>query len=340
MRKSSNSSDLFPNLKKWINEHQDQPAARPAPPRTPLQKPRQPAARPGEARSPATVPMPAALTGCPVLDPAAYGLGVKIVVVDSETADRFLSYMPFNRKHRIPWICTLSQLILGGDFHLTHQGIAFNRRGELVDGQNRLKAIIASNVPTELMVVWGLSDEAVEALDLGAKRTMVDTMGALGVGDDINRNMTAISIAMNELGVVYPIAPTNSERLRFLYRHREAITFASELPRRQRFCLSPIRGVIARAWYTADKDELARFNLLLNSGGPYDNHDSAAVALRNAIVTPSNPKAKAKNFIDIAGRRELYWRTQRALRAFLDHEPLARIYEASQEYFPIPSEDE
>lgn len=64
-----------------------------------------------------------------------------------------------------------------GNWYATHQGIAFNNKGELIDGQHRLKAIIEANVPVVMNVTRGVeSENGFYAVDIGRKRTMADTI--------------------------------------------------------------------------------------------------------------------------------------------------------------------
>lgn len=52
--------------------------------------------------------------------------------------------------------------------------IRFNVRGELVDGQHRLRAIIVSGVTLRVLVVRGLPIEAQATIDSGKSRTLAD----------------------------------------------------------------------------------------------------------------------------------------------------------------------
>jgi hypothetical protein len=55
----------------------------------------------------------------------------------------------------------------------THQGIAFNRNGLLIDGQHRLMAIVATGIPTKLFIipfVEGMDEETFDVLDSGHRR--------------------------------------------------------------------------------------------------------------------------------------------------------------------------
>lgn len=59
-----------------------------------------------------------------------------------------------------------------GKWLITHQGIAFDVAGNLLDGQNRLRAVVLANVSVQMMVTTGLPEVQEEA---GNLRTM-DTM--------------------------------------------------------------------------------------------------------------------------------------------------------------------
>lgn len=52
----------------------------------------------------------------------------------------------------------------------THQGIAFDNDGFLIDGQHRLKAVIIAGIPVELFVAVGFSNETFAVLDSGHRR--------------------------------------------------------------------------------------------------------------------------------------------------------------------------
>lgn len=65
----------------------------------------------------------------------------------------------------------------------THQGIAFNDRDELIDGQHRLHAIVRSGVTVRMMVTFGLASEiagremtTMDAVDRGRTRSVSDQL--------------------------------------------------------------------------------------------------------------------------------------------------------------------
>ena len=64
-----------------------------------------------------------------------------------------------------------------GAWQLTHQGIAFNEEGALVDGQHRLHAIVLADVPVTMLVTRGVALEVTGPIDIGRKRETSFLMG-------------------------------------------------------------------------------------------------------------------------------------------------------------------
>ncbi|GGQ53922.1 hypothetical protein GCM10010195_06630 [Kitasatospora griseola] len=70
----------------------------------------------------------------------------------------------------------MAAAIIRGEWKLTHQGIAFDENGALVDGQHRLHAIIEANVSVKMLVVYGLSEDVFPVLDSGKSRSAADAL--------------------------------------------------------------------------------------------------------------------------------------------------------------------
>src|SRR6185503_17546608 len=67
-----------------------------------------------------------------------------------------------------------------GEWMVTHQGIAFDTRGVLVDGQHRLAAIIEADVPVELTVFTDVGEGTFDVLDIGKRRSAADVLAIEG----------------------------------------------------------------------------------------------------------------------------------------------------------------
>lgn len=93
-------------------------------------------------------------------------------------AKEWLERNTINRPLRRTVVDTLKQAYERGEHRLTHQGIAFAKTGELLDGQHRLTAI--SQMPPSfsipMMVTSGLSVDSFDAIDQGLKRSHSDVL--------------------------------------------------------------------------------------------------------------------------------------------------------------------
>ncbi|MDT4937039.1 MAG: hypothetical protein QOG80_710 [Pseudonocardiales bacterium] len=67
-----------------------------------------------------------------------------------------------------------------GDWMITHQGIAFDVNGVLVDGQHRLAAIIEADMPVDLMVFSEVDEGTFDVLDTGKRRNAADVLAIEG----------------------------------------------------------------------------------------------------------------------------------------------------------------
>ena len=67
-----------------------------------------------------------------------------------------------------------------GEWMVTHQGIAFDTRGVLVDGQHRLAAIIEADRPVELTVFTEVGEGTFDVLDTGKRRSAADVLAIEG----------------------------------------------------------------------------------------------------------------------------------------------------------------
>jgi hypothetical protein len=67
-----------------------------------------------------------------------------------------------------------TQEIKAGRWKVNGQSISFGKSGNLLNGQHRLKAIIAANKAIESVVVYGVDDDTFDTIDDGNKRSLAD----------------------------------------------------------------------------------------------------------------------------------------------------------------------
>lgn len=121
----------------------------------------------------------------------------KLQQITPALAGTFLKDNLCNRKVRMNHVNRLKTEILAGRWMITHQGIAFDEDGKLLDGQHRLMAIQAAGKPVQMLVTRGIqtllnghgSLAAMDVIDCGKTRTVGDQLHLLhGI---VNSNLVA-----------------------------------------------------------------------------------------------------------------------------------------------------
>ena len=98
----------------------------------------------------------------------------QIQTVTPEIAAHFLQKNTGNRDYRKSWVAHLSNIIKNGEWMTTHQGIALDKAGNLIDGQHRLLAIIDSGLPVQINVSYDVDPKTFGCIDIGVKRNLAD----------------------------------------------------------------------------------------------------------------------------------------------------------------------
>lgn len=96
--------------------------------------------------------------------------------ITPKVAQRYLDSTVTNRAVTQMNVTKLASQMLNGEWVLTHQGIAFDEEGHLIDGRHRMLAIIESGVTVETMVTRGVPHEAFLAMDTGRPRGPADIL--------------------------------------------------------------------------------------------------------------------------------------------------------------------
>lgn len=237
---------------------------------------------------------------------------------------------PNNRRVSDAHVQRLARDMKSGEWVLTHEGIAFDANGILLDGQHRLWAIVEAETPVEMHIWRDVTRDALMAIDCGKARNLGDILRLSGGHGQVDNAELAVLRAMLG-GFSGPVSLTASEAAEALSKHAKAIAFAVEaLPRAKRITNATTRAVIARAYYSADHDRLIAFGRMLGTGVVPDEGAVGVVLLRQFLA--DNLSASSQT------RLARYAKTERALVAFLNGEPISRLYAASQEHFPLPEE--
>ena len=252
--------------------------------------------------------------------------------ITPETAQKYLNRMIRNRppiRNHITW---MAYAISAGEFDVTHQGIAINSDGELYDGQNRMHAIIKADRGIWLWVFRASKPVSVLNIDTHKKRSDADAVYISGI--DINRSNMAMLRMLMAGSKVDSRKLQRSDIAEAAKRHREAIAWvSSRIPHAKGVSHACVTGIIARAWYSADRDRLAEFTDALRTGHVSNiKTDTAATKLRDFMLTSKITSGGA------VARSHVAAKVEAALVAFLEYRPLTVLREISEEAFPLPED--
>jgi hypothetical protein len=147
-------------------------------------------------------------------------------------AGEWLELNKNNRTMKEGKIDAFARDMKSGNFQTTHQGVAFNDQGELIDGQHRLMAIIRSNTPVVMQVTRGLPDEIKPTIDTGTKRSVADTLRIQGYENRAVLGAVARMAMLYEQETpigMYARAATVPEVVDFIHQHEERLIKATRL---------------------------------------------------------------------------------------------------------------
>lgn len=95
-------------------------------------------------------------------------------------AAEYLKKNTHNRPLNRARVGEYAEAMRAGRWHVSHQGIAFDAAGNLIDGQHRLSAIVSSGCTIRMQVTMGLTREALLVIDTGRARTVAQNLGLMG----------------------------------------------------------------------------------------------------------------------------------------------------------------
>jgi len=262
--------------------------------------------------------------------PAPQPIVTRMTITPAMAAD-WLENTNFNNRRIIKaHVQRLARDMANGEWVLSHQGIAFDCDGVLLDGQHRLRAVVISETPVEMHVWRNVTPDALMAIDSGKIRSLFDIL-TLNNEHQVDKAGLAVLRAMlgGFNGPIMSLTVTEADEA--ILKHIDAITFAVKvLPKTKRIVDSTIRAVIARAYYCAVHDRLVEFSRMLSTGVVPDEDAFCVIMLRQFLDGHSDTSR--------ATRFARYAKTERALMAYLDHETLSRLCAATKEQFLLPEE--
>ena len=261
----------------------------------------------------------------------------KLVLITPAMAKATLEHNAKNRTLTPARVDEFVALMKSGKFQCTHQGIALDSDGNVLDGQHRLAAIVKSWCSVWMLVSKGVPDSARLAVDTGKPRTAIAISKLVGRTTDstakfaIARILKYGPIRATQMHIppeiLFDLVDTFSEGIDFAYPCGFGIP-------------STILAVVARASYTKDKARLREFMEVYRNDRPYNEGDTSVIKLKLFVSSKKGSAASNtcggtvyKNY-----KQYLYNISESAIADFLNGYPTKMLKETKSEKFPLPQE--
>jgi hypothetical protein len=247
-----------------------------------------------------------------------------------------------NRRIRKAKVARYARDMTDGHWMTTHQGIAFDKHGKLIDGQHRLMAVVESGMSVKMITFRdGMSGELEGTgmvIDDHEARSPADFLSLSGEFGMVSP-MAGSILRQFLRGVMPYTTPLTHTELTDAYReYRVSIEFAAGCFARAKARLTGahIRSVIARAhFHGEDQEYLKGFcDVLLDPASATSwtiAHDNPVVRLRDALMMGKSGTALRSVHI--------YRLTQSALKHWLAGTvSLSRLNGAAVDCWPLPGQ--
>ncbi len=254
----------------------------------------------------------------PVLRTAS-GLVTAIETVTDEVARQLLATNhPKNRAVRESWVEFLAEQIRQGTWKTSHQGIAISDKGELLDGQHRLHAVVLTGIPIRVMVTRNVPSDTFRVMDGGVGRTHFDRLHLVNDPASNRRICTMINSFVRSARRNRGSISVDRIEDEFLQR-TESWAWVADTFRTNRSGLTGASVLAAFAIYhSVNPLKAAAFVEGYRSMEGLANGSPISALIRSLQAARTMPDPA-------------YWKTVSATRAHLDGRRLEKIMEATED---------
>ncbi len=251
----------------------------------------------------------------------------EIVKVTPALAYRWLECNTHNRPVSDKTVKVYAQDMTDGKWVLTHQGIAFDTKGTLCDGQHRLFAVIESGCTIEMLVTHGVDPSALGNIDGQRIRSIADNLG-LVYGVSAAKLITSRCAAIRVLEAYPETSHTGFSnkssiaQVRDLFaRYAEGLTWSTAvMPARFNVGQAPVAGALAYC-YRTNPAKVEAFAIQVRDGENLTKSDPA-YALRTFLEAQATSGTNVVRYTNLLA-------TIRALYAYMNGEKLTVLKAAT-----------
>ncbi len=238
--------------------------------------------------------------------------------IDPELARDYLQKNYCNRTLSIAHRDKLARAMLAGEFHHTHQGIAFDLSDRLIDGQHRLSAIIQSKTTQLMQVTRNIPVPGRSMIDNQSRPRSV--RDALAMEGHRLADKQAVAICRMWMHLKGDRSPAVHEIREFLNDHEEAIVFACKTAASdaalKHACIGTMLAVAYEAGHGA---EIMKWAEVIRTGLASQEWQSSATRFRDWWMTNSHNGGSTQ-------RVEICQRVFTSMVAWVEKRGLSKLY--------------
>lgn len=256
----------------------------------------------------------------------------QLMLITPSIAETFLASRVANRNISNLQVSKYADDMKSGKWEITHQGIAINSQGALVDGQHRLSAVIKSECSVYMWVAFGVDSKTFDQL---RPRSLSDTLKMNYGVSHSTRTIAALRCMMfMPLSTHYQGSYANMAAMTNIYSDVCDYLDSHASPHIVSVCCAPVIAAIGRAYYHEDTDRLSDFCKILLNGIPKNlTTDTAALRLRNYLI--SNPKSGGST-----SQKDKYLKAESAIYHFCRFNSISKLCSKTESIYPLPIRDE
>jgi len=244
---------------------------------------------------------------------AASGISHEVILITPAMAHDWLKRNVGNRPLSRSRVARYAEDMRNGRWVENGETIKFNDKGDLIDGQHRLEAIVVSGTAARILVVGHLAKIAALTIDDGKKRSHADRLRLFGQVE----MPTIAAAATMVIGAALGRANLSGQEVCDLYyQHLVGFEWAQEHVHAHRLQLSPVYAALVVA-YPRHPREVAVFAEKASLGENLQRNDPA-LTLRRYLES-----LRAKR--DLDGRLDVFGKTLRAVQAHVRGERLQKL---------------
>lgn len=266
------------------------------------------------------------------------GWGDSFATVTPQMAEAMLRTNVDNQRKITPsTVDRYAQDISSGSWKLTHQGIAFNAKGELFDGQHRLTAVVQSGVAVDLRVTFGVGGRPeMTVTDNIDKRDVYDAAKVQRI--EITRKAAiplwmAIRYGAGDGTGMKLARISQSRRLKLLNKYSDRLNaiwaWFGNTKQARAIGRSAFRGAIFCAYPHVDVARLERFVHVLTEQAEGKPGEGVCKQLR--MIGYTQPKSNLDH--------EHFLKTCRAIQLFMNKQEVTKLFACDENPYPFSVDD-